>query len=112
MNKKFDIAVLIVQRPFLINEYVTPACLPTSTIQIPHGLGVISGIGVKNPLSQDLSQHLKRAEIEIIPGSKCRNEMRKIDSHRNSWKSFNGAHMLCGLGMRRNDSRVDACQGK
>ena len=117
MNKKFDIAVLILQRPFLINEYITPACLPTSTLQIPHGLGVISGLGVTDPFLQstryeDLSKHLKRTEIEIIPGSKCRKELRKVDSHWQSWKSFSGVHMLCGRGKRRNGSRVDSCEGK
>ena len=82
------------------------------------GLGVISGLGITDPFlkwipgNEDLPEHLKRAEVEIIPGSKCREEMRKIDSHRNSWKSFNGAHMLCGLGKSRNGSRVDSCQGK
>ena len=74
------------------------------------GLGVISGLGFTE--DEDLSENLKRAEIKIIPGSKCRKEMRKIDSQRNSWKSFNGAHMICGLGKRRNGSRVDSCQGK
>ena len=83
-----------------------------------NGHGVISGLGVTDPFlkwsprDEDLSEHLKRAEIKIIPGSKCRKEMRKIDSHRNPWKSFNGVHMLCGLGKRRNGSRVDSCQGK
>ena len=94
----------------MINEYVTPACLPTSRLQMQNGLGVISGLGVTE--DDDLPEHLKLAEIKIIPGSKCRKEMRKIDSHRNSWKSFNGVHMICGLGKRRNGLRADSCQGK
>lgn len=72
-----------------------------------NGLGVISGLGVTE--DKTLSQNLKRAEIEIVPGSKCKKELRRISTHE---KIFSGAHMLCGLGKRRRGSRVDSCQGK
>ena len=74
-----------------------------------NGLGVISGLGVTE--DKTLSQNLKRAEIEIVPGSKCKKELRRISSYE---KIFNGAHMLCGLGKRRRVDllRVDSCKGK
>ena len=106
-NKKFDIAVMIVRTPFIINEYVIPACLPPSRIQLQHGLGVVSGLGRtydKTSQTLKLSEYLQRGLIEIIPGSKCKNstEFERI---------FNGAHMLCGLGKKRHGSRVDSCHG-
>lgn len=108
-DKRFDIAVLVLREPFWINEYVTPACLPTSRLQIQNGLGVISGLGLTDPSRKDLSaERLQRAEIEIIPGSQCRNKLRKIGPYR---KLFNGVHMLCGYGKRRRGSRTDACEG-
>ena len=119
MNKKFDIAVLILQTPFSINEYVIPACLPTPSLQLQDGLGVISGLGVTE--DKTLSHSLKRAEMEIMPGSKCKKELQKISRevqnnhpHNNNpeyEKIFNGAHMLCGLGKRRKGQRIDSCQG-
>ena len=105
-NKKFDIAVLILQSPFWINEYIIPTCLPTPRLQLQNGLGVISGLGITQ--NKTLSENLKRAEIEIMPGSKCKKELRKISSYE---KLFNGSHMLCGLGKRREGSRIDSCQG-
>ena len=117
-NKKFDIAVLILQTPFWINEYIIPACLPTPRLQLQNGIGVISGLGVTE--DKTLSQNLKRAVMEIMPGSKCKNKMQKIsdDIQKNGGKNpqydkvFNGAHMLCGLGNQTEGSRVDSCQGE
>ena len=114
MNKKFDIAVLILQTPFSINEYVIPACLPTPSLQLQYGLGVISGLGITE--NKTLSDSLKRAEMEIMPGSKCKKELRKIsrevqNNNPEYEKIFNGAHMLCGYGKRRNGTRIDSCQG-
>ena len=79
------------------------------------------GFNCKRDLvSEKLSENLKRAEIEIMPGSKCKKEMRKISDElqKNGGKNpqydkvFNGAHMLCGLGGRKNGTRVDSCQGE
>ena len=105
-NKKIDIAVLILQTPFWINEYIIPACLPTPRIQLQSGQGVISGLGFTQ--NKTLAENLKRAEIEIRPGSKCKKELRKISSYD---KFFNGSHMLCGLGNRKEGLRIDSCQG-
>ena len=104
-NKKFDIAVMILRTPFIINDYVIPACLPPSRIQLQNGLGVVSGLGLTNVQSGELSQYLKRGLIEIFPGSKCKKNYKEFG------KIFNGAHMLCGVGKKRHGSRVDSCQG-
>ena len=104
-NKKFDIAVMILRTPFIINDYVIPACLPPSRIQLQNGLGVVSGLGLTNLQSSELSQYLKRGLIEIVPGPKCKKNFEE------SGKIFNGAHMLCGVGKKRHRSRVDSCQG-
>ena len=42
----FDIAVLMVQNSYKLNQYVTPVCLPSQNFIIMNGLGVISGFGL------------------------------------------------------------------
>ena len=42
----FDLAVLTVQNPFRLNEYVSPVCLPSQNFTIVNGIGVISGFGL------------------------------------------------------------------
>ena len=106
-----DIAVLIVQKPFILNDYIFPACLPQKNFQIFHGIGVISGHGItqRSIKEQNLSQSLRHAVAEIVPRAKCASEMAKINQRYN--KSLRMSHMICTIGKRRRGSRVDACHG-
>ena len=109
----FDIAVLIVQKPFILNEYVFPACLPQNNFQINHGLGVISGFGIthRSISTPKLSQSLRTAVTEIVPRTKCASEIRKIDP--TFIKRLRMSHVICALGKKTSNriQRVDACHG-
>ena len=96
---------MILRTPFLINEYVIPACLPPSNIQLQKGLGVISGLGLTE--DKTLSENLKLGEIEIIPGSKCKKTFQGDFAG-----IFNGVHMICGRGKNNIGAKVDSCQGE
>ena len=106
-----DIAVLIVQKPFILNDYIFPACLPQKNFLIFHGSGVISGFGITQRSKEEArpSQSLRNAVAEIVPRAKCASEMAKINQKYN--QSLKMSHMICTIGKRRRGIRVDACHG-
>ena len=63
-----------------------------------------------------LSKYLRHAEIEIIPGSKCKKMMKDIKPQHT--QKLRMGHQICSIGKEvrgRKDSRdrrVDACQGR
>ena len=69
----YDLAVLIVDRPFPINDYIRPACLPTLgwTRNLKNGRMVISGMGYTNPLIQQTSRTVKITTIPMQSKSQC-----------------------------------------
>ena len=56
---------------------------------------------------------MRHAVTEIIPGSKCRREFKKINvAHaRFGEQQLRMGHMICAMGKRRKGRRVDACEG-
>ena len=103
--------MLVVQTPFILNDYIAPACLPPINFQIFHGKGVISGFGITQRSKEvpRLSQSLRNAVAEIVPRAKCAREIAKINQKYN--QGLRMSHMICTLGRRRKGIRVDACHG-
>ncbi|XP_034234437.1 serine protease Hayan-like isoform X3 [Thrips palmi] len=67
-----DIALLRLQRPAVINDYVRPACLHTDSDGDPTGLNAIAtGWGATGP-SEDQSEHLLKVNLAVIPTDHCR----------------------------------------
>ena len=56
---------------------------------------------------------LHHAATEIIPGSKCKKEFKKINSKHTTagQQRLKMGHMICAMGKRRNGRRVDSCEG-
>ena len=73
-NKAHDLAVLIVNNPFLISDFVRPACLPPIgwAGNLNGGKMVISGMG-KTPQSSAQSPNMKVATIPMKSKFGCKN---------------------------------------
>ena len=73
-NKAHDLAVLIVNNPFLISDFVRPACLPPIgwAGHLNGGKMVISGMG-KTPQSNAQSPNMKVATIPMKSKFECKN---------------------------------------
>ena len=69
----YDLAVLIVDRPFPINDFIRPACLPTMgwTENLKNGRMVISGMGMTNSQVRETSSTLKITTIPMQSKSQC-----------------------------------------
>ena len=74
IKKPHDLAVLIVDNPFLINDFVRPACLPPIgwAGNLKGGKMVISGMG-KTPQSSAQSPNMKVATIPMKSKMECKN---------------------------------------
>ena len=72
-QKAFDLAVLIVDQPFTINDFIRPACLPAVGFagNIRGGDMVISGMG-KTPTSSAQSPNMKIATIPMKSKAECK----------------------------------------
>ena len=72
-QKSHDLAVLIVDQPFPINDFIRPACLPALgwAGNIKGGNMVISGMG-KTPTSSAQSPNMKIATIPMKSKSECK----------------------------------------
>ena len=72
-DKSNDLAVLIVDQPFPINDFIRPACLPALgwAGNIQGGNMVISGMG-KTPTSSAQSPNMKIATIPMKSKSECK----------------------------------------
>ena len=70
----YDLAVLIVDQPFPINDFIRPACLPKEgwTENLKDGRMVISGMGMTNPGVRQTSSTLKIATIPMQSKSQCK----------------------------------------
>ena len=70
----YDLAVLIVDQPFPINDFIRPACLPTVgwTENLKDGRMVISGMGRANPEVREPSPTLKITTIPMRSKSQCK----------------------------------------
>ena len=75
-DRSFDVAVLIVDDPFPINDYIRPACLPPVewATNLNDGKMVISGMGVTRPHSAQ-SPTLQIATITIKSKMDCTNSI-------------------------------------
>ena len=73
-NKAHDLAVLIVDNPFLISDFVRPACLPPTgwAGNLNGGKMVISGMG-KTPQSSAQSPIMQVATIPMKSKMECKN---------------------------------------
>ena len=72
--KVYDLAVLIVDKPFLISDFVRPACLPPRgwAGNLQGGKMVISGMGKTQQLSTQ-SPNMKVATIPMKSKMECKN---------------------------------------
>ena len=52
-----DIAIIKVESPFQINNYVSPVCLPSREFQVNKGSGIVIGMG-KSPREEHGSLNL------------------------------------------------------
>ena len=106
--------MLILKSPFILNDYIKPACLPPKNFQIHNGIGVISGFGVTHR-SKDLfqlSRRLRNAVTEIVDRKRCSSEIAMIDP-KYSRDVVKMSHMICALGKKKASrvQRADSCHG-
>ena len=106
--------MLILKSPFILNDYIKPACLPPKNFQIHNGIGVISGFGVTHR-SKDLfqlSRRLRNAVTEIVDRKRCSSEIAKIDP-KYGRDVVKMSHMICALGKKKASrvQRPDSCHG-
>ena len=73
-DKSYDLAVLIVDQPFPINDFIRPACLPAVgwAQKIRGGNMIISGMG---RVGSRQSQNVKIATIPMKSKSECKNNL-------------------------------------
>ena len=99
-DKSYDLAVLIVDRPFPINDFIRPACLPTVGWgqKIRGGNMIISGMG---RVASRRSRTVKIATIPMKSKSECKN-------HPYIGRAFKGIrythrmlHFHCGICVRK-----------
>jgi len=102
-ERDYDIAVIIVEKPFQMSSYVTPVCLPsTRDFKITIGKALVSGFGFTEAEALP-SEWLRQTEINIRPGNYCHKKM----LHRGRSQLFSKDQSICGIGHNGND----ACEG-
>lgn len=67
-----DIALLKLNKPVILNDYVKPVCLHTEKgINVTDGDLVVAGWGKTEYLAPEGSSHLRRAKVELVPLESC-----------------------------------------
>ncbi|EDO31586.1 predicted protein, partial [Nematostella vectensis] len=102
----YDIALLKLSRPAVINEFVRTVCLPAQGSRALEGtMCFITGWGKTN-ITEDKSVTLREAQLPIVGQKECNNS--------NSWFHIvDETSMLCaGYGENRgNLSKISGCNG-
>ncbi|KFM81961.1 Chymotrypsinogen B, partial [Stegodyphus mimosarum] len=95
-----DIALLKVKHPFFLNNFVQPACLPSSTDELEIDTrAIILGWGKRKDTAFFGTDHLHQAEVPIVSPEDCRENYE--DYHISD-------NMMCA-GFKQ--GRVDSCAG-
>lgn len=106
-----DIALLRLERPAVLSEYVRPACLHAETSTVRAGVGTnvtVSGWGKIDFTEEDLSPALLKAGINVVAQADC-NKAYLSESRQPGSKLPKGIvdTQICAGG----DAGKDACQG-
>ncbi|XP_053319696.1 acrosin-like [Spea bombifrons] len=96
-----DIALVMLNKTIIYNEYTRPACLPVKHMDLKKMTDCyIAGWGVLDEASTEPSDILQEAPVDIIPVQHC-----------NSTKWYNGAVGDYNLCAAYEHEGIDSCQG-
>lgn len=96
-----DIALLKLRKPFTINRFVSPICLPTADDLLPvNSLGTILGWGKRKNSAMFGSDVLHQAQVPIASSEDCKNVYKD--------KYMISDNMVCA-GYKK--GKIDSCAG-